>query len=141
MLCLFLFFKQKTAYEMRISDWSSDVCSSDLRAAATAALKRGLASFGRGNVSGALAAAQEATIADESWGLAHAFAARLHLAQGDGDAAEAEIARALRTGFAARRTRAEAGRVGKECGRKGRSRWSTAHSRKKSTTEKQHQDT
>src|SRR3546814_19414995 len=28
----FFFFKQKTAYEMRISDWSSDVCSSDLRA-------------------------------------------------------------------------------------------------------------
>src|SRR3546814_8742199 len=28
-VCLF-FFKQKTAYEMRISDWSSDVCSSDL---------------------------------------------------------------------------------------------------------------
>src|SRR3546814_10673391 len=28
---LFFFFKQKTAYEMRISDWSSDVCSSDLR--------------------------------------------------------------------------------------------------------------
>src|SRR3546814_2362520 len=29
-LCYFFFFKQKTAYEMRISDWSSDVCSSDL---------------------------------------------------------------------------------------------------------------
>src|SRR3546814_8320951 len=29
---LFFFFKQKTAYEMRISDWSSDVCSSDLQA-------------------------------------------------------------------------------------------------------------
>src|SRR3546814_1297532 len=28
---LVFFFKQKTAYEMRISDWSSDVCSSDLR--------------------------------------------------------------------------------------------------------------
>src|SRR3546814_16456827 len=28
----FVFFKQKTAYEMRISDWSSDVCSSDLSA-------------------------------------------------------------------------------------------------------------
>src|SRR3546814_5680001 len=28
--CVFLFFKRKTAYEMRISDWSSDVCSSDL---------------------------------------------------------------------------------------------------------------
>src|SRR3546814_1857752 len=33
MLVLFFFFKQKTAYEMRISDWSSDVCSSDLHAA------------------------------------------------------------------------------------------------------------
>src|SRR3546814_15331479 len=32
--CFFVFFfKQKTAYEMRISDWSSDVCSSDLREA------------------------------------------------------------------------------------------------------------
>src|SRR3546814_7279247 len=30
MLFFFFFFKQKTAYEMRISDWSSDVCSSDL---------------------------------------------------------------------------------------------------------------
>src|SRR3546814_4815878 len=32
MLCWYVcfFFKQKTAYEMRISDWSSDVCSSDL---------------------------------------------------------------------------------------------------------------
>src|SRR3546814_6721634 len=28
--CVFFFFKQKTAYELRISDWSSDVCSSDL---------------------------------------------------------------------------------------------------------------
>src|SRR3546814_4746394 len=30
LVCFFFFFKQKTAYEMRISDWSSDVCSSDL---------------------------------------------------------------------------------------------------------------
>src|SRR3546814_6074114 len=30
MFLFFFFFKQKTAYEMRISDWSSDVCSSDL---------------------------------------------------------------------------------------------------------------
>src|SRR3546814_4544980 len=29
-MCVLFFFKQKTAYEMRISDWSSDVCSSDL---------------------------------------------------------------------------------------------------------------
>src|SRR3546814_16972446 len=42
MLCIALFFfvKQKTAYEMRISDWSSDVCSSDLR-------QRGLGDVGR----------------------------------------------------------------------------------------------
>src|SRR3546814_7530846 len=33
MVCVFFFFKQKTAYEMRISDWSSDVCSSDLAGA------------------------------------------------------------------------------------------------------------
>src|SRR3546814_4735049 len=32
LVVLFFFFKQKTAYEMRISDWSSDVCSSDLEA-------------------------------------------------------------------------------------------------------------
>src|SRR3546814_1232385 len=30
-ICVFFFFKQKTAYELRISDWSSDVCSSDLQ--------------------------------------------------------------------------------------------------------------
>src|SRR3546814_12224450 len=32
-MSIFFFFKQKTAYEMRISDWSSDVCSSDLEIA------------------------------------------------------------------------------------------------------------
>src|SRR3546814_3138126 len=35
----FFFFKQKTAYEMRISDWSSDVCSSDFTALAVAAMR------------------------------------------------------------------------------------------------------
>src|SRR3546814_7859338 len=43
MLWFFFFFKQKTAYEMRISDWSSDVCSSDLAL---------LLEPGRGDVSG-----------------------------------------------------------------------------------------
>src|SRR3546814_3071854 len=38
-LSLFFFFKQKTAYDMRISDWSSDVCSSDLPAAAARLLR------------------------------------------------------------------------------------------------------
>src|SRR3546814_432964 len=38
MMCFIFFFKQKTAYEMRISDWSSDVCSSDLISQTKAAL-------------------------------------------------------------------------------------------------------
>src|SRR3546814_10387231 len=45
-LCLlgifFFFFKQKTAYEMRISDWSSDVCSSDLVKSGSALLRLAL---------------------------------------------------------------------------------------------------
>src|SRR3546814_10120875 len=45
MLCMVFFFvfffKQKTAYEMRISDWSSDVCSSDLALGDAVGLDRG----------------------------------------------------------------------------------------------------
>src|SRR3546814_9368890 len=37
MVCWSFVFKQKTAYDMRISDWSSDVCTSDLEALATGA--------------------------------------------------------------------------------------------------------
>src|SRR3546814_15942839 len=40
MLSLFCFCKQRTAYEMRISDWSSDVCSSDLLAGGDHAQRR-----------------------------------------------------------------------------------------------------
>src|SRR3546814_10609196 len=36
LFCCIFFFKQKTAYEMRISDWSSDVCSSDLSGTSSA---------------------------------------------------------------------------------------------------------
>src|SRR3546814_9858132 len=50
--CFFFFFKQKTAYEMRISDWSSDVCSSDLMSCAarspTSCITRAPASFTEG---------------------------------------------------------------------------------------------
>src|SRR3546814_10553600 len=44
---LFFFFKHKTAYEMRISDWSSDVCSSDLGGSLQHDQKKLLAGFGR----------------------------------------------------------------------------------------------
>src|SRR3546814_7946744 len=46
-MCIF-FFKQKTAYEMRISDWSSDVCSSDL--CGEDPLRRDLSRHDRGGV-------------------------------------------------------------------------------------------
>src|SRR3546814_2316610 len=46
--CRFFFFKQKTAYEMRISDWSSDVCSSDLMPKET--FKKLWGTIGRGGV-------------------------------------------------------------------------------------------
>src|SRR3546814_15855092 len=39
--CFFFFFKQKSAYDMRISDWSSDVCSSDLSKNPNRAEERG----------------------------------------------------------------------------------------------------
>src|SRR3546814_10248244 len=43
-IVVFFFFKQKTAYEMRISDWSSDVCSSDLAPATASPLATDMAS-------------------------------------------------------------------------------------------------
>src|SRR3546814_5063882 len=46
---LFFFFKQKTAYDMRISDWSSDVCSSDLLSRPLSARGRALADRAPGN--------------------------------------------------------------------------------------------
>src|SRR3546814_5072879 len=48
MFVVFFFFKQKTAYEMRISDWSSDVCSSDLVAGAHRGLAAGRVHGGGG---------------------------------------------------------------------------------------------
>src|SRR3546814_10661889 len=75
MLLLFFFFKQKTAYEMRISDWSSDVCSSYLQdqvractggsqrevAQPTAGQRRRAHRQGLGIVEGKIAAAGEYT--------------------------------------------------------------------------------
>src|SRR3546814_3669178 len=53
----FFFFKQKTAYEMRISDWSSDVCSSDLAALSPSAAVS--------NVESRVAAALKPTVWEE----------------------------------------------------------------------------
>src|SRR3546814_1508588 len=94
---LFFFFKQKTAYEMRISDWSSDVCSSDLGIAAAIPARAG---------NGAMAVAT--AFGDEK--------PRLPIATNNG----AMIA-------GAPPMRSEERRVGKECVSTCRSRWSPDH--------------
>src|SRR3546814_7781961 len=50
LLIMVLFFKQRTAYEVRISDWSSDVCSSDLRPHAAKTVEIGYDPFGEADL-------------------------------------------------------------------------------------------
>src|SRR3546814_9935433 len=109
---LFFFFKKKTAYEMRISDWSSDVCSSDLhgqRQAVAVVLQQRSRAVGAGVVDG-----------------------------DDLDRAGREIEAAQRLQRQAQRRRSvvrgqdygdssEERRVGKECVSTCRSRWSPSH--------------
>src|SRR3546814_10255599 len=57
-VCVFFFFKQKTAYEMRISDWSSDVCSSDLGKAGAHDAGDGSIEVGIGKDDGCIFSAQ-----------------------------------------------------------------------------------
>src|SRR3546814_10105051 len=103
---IFFFFKQKTAYEMRISDWSSDVCSSDLRACATRA-DRSVHAAGRRRRGCPKAHRRDASVeqADQRVGRAHDR--RLN------------------------QNRSAESRVGKECVSPCRSRWSPYHQKKK----------
>src|SRR3546814_3149954 len=104
----FFFFKQKTAYEMRISDWSSDVCSSDLH---EGAVQRERGIF--------LAKCAIGANGQQS------FAAALApIADGDRRRRRADIDQPL-AGSPGRRS--EERRVGKECVRTCRSRWSPYH--------------
>src|SRR3546814_16416878 len=107
MLCFF-FFKQKTAYEMRISDWSSDVCSSDLEP--TVALDK------------AAVAAVEAAIAAQRAG------GGMVVVSTNAPVALPDTAQLAMDDFA---PRSEERRVGKECVSTCRSRWSPDHSKKK----------
>src|SRR3546814_13263679 len=105
------FFKQKTAYEMRISDWSSDVCSSDL---APRQLDRNIALVGR---------------VIEGIGLLAS------LPRGSGDlgfyAAGERRLPILSVRLASDLPRSEERRVGKECVRACRARGSPYHAKKK----------
>src|SRR3546814_11597826 len=104
------FFKQKTAYEMRISDWSSDVCSSDLRPL----------------VSIFLDVHDPANLATANLAVSFlAVAALFQLV----DAAQAVGAGVLRGIQDTKRS--EERRVGKECVSTCSSRWSPYHSKKK----------
>src|SRR3546814_16922290 len=107
------FFKQKTAYEMRISDWSSDVCSSDRLQ--QRAVRGGRA--GRRARRALLAGAHRRTLR------------RLPRLP--------RLRRALRAEAAVRVCgRSEERRVGKECVSKGSPRWSRYHYKKKKRTNK-----
>src|SRR3546814_9450493 len=81
MLCssvVVFFFKQKTAYEMRISDWSSDVCSSDLgrMCAENDAVRAKAKEIGLENIDGQIK---------------HAESLGLHFSQGDMEALAKEV--------------------------------------------------
>src|SRR3546814_5676668 len=65
-LWVFFFFKQKTAYEMRMSDWSSDVCSSDLNPLFAARIREWLKVLRKKNVSVIFATQSLADIRDSS---------------------------------------------------------------------------
>src|SRR3546814_19617349 len=129
------FFKQKTAYDMRISDWSSDVCSSDL------ALVRFAQYHSRpAPVIRRAAADVDGDIPDFTFQHAHQLALRLgilemqaaqHALAGARDVALHEPRRqadggelVLVEGFVEEAARSDERRVGKECVRKCRSRWS-----------------
>src|SRR3546814_7097370 len=98
---MFFFFKQKTAYEMRISDWSSDVCSSDLLAVRA--------------VDGVVSAYSDTTVGLDSPD-ASIRLGDIHAADGIGISATGQDS-----------NRSEERRVGKECVSTCRSRGSQYH--------------
>src|SRR3546814_13300477 len=110
------FFKQKTAYEMRISDWSSDVCSSDLHALWFHEPFR----------------ADEWLLyaCDSPWaGHARGFnRGRIYTQDGR------LVVSAAQEGLIRLRERSEERRVGKECVSTCRSRWSASHKKNKQRT-------
>src|SRR3546814_10821660 len=99
---VFFFFKQKTAYEMRISDWSSDVCSSDLPGTPFMA----------------------ETMRKDAHTAGQSMAQAMDMPHGAADSAHRPPAPSLS------QPRSDERRVGKEGVRTCRSRWSPQHSKK-----------
>src|SRR3546814_4551664 len=113
-LCRFFCFKQKTAYEMRISDWSSDVCSSDLASR-------------RVNKVGALAAIIMPRPINNRYKVNNM---QLPIRPNSSEKT-AKRKSVVRSGRNSRCARSEERSVGKECVSKCRSRWAPYHSKKK----------
>src|SRR3546814_8523459 len=111
--CCFFFCKQKTAYEMRISDWSSDVCSSDL---VTVSFVPASDSRVAGSVVG-----RAHVNSRWSWGSPNAWISHADVVFDRDD-----LSRAAPTNGAGG-TSSEERRVGTECVSTCRSRWSTYH--------------
>src|SRR3546814_14071227 len=118
---MFFFFKQKTAYEMRISDWSSDVCSSDLCRPAAADIVQ--PAVHAGAVAAHLAIAGRLGGGSEKvFAVVYGFLDRRGHAVRRVEHAPAAIGNAARS---------EERRVGKECVSTCRSRCSRYHKKKK----------
>src|SRR3546814_19080026 len=115
------FFKQKTAYEMRISDWSSDVCSSDLVDQGLAHQPAG-AVLDRRDVHVAECGRDRAGTAARIDGAELATRKRAEGGKGKEGAPDHATRFTSRSG-----TRSEERSGGKECGSTCRSRWSAYH--------------
>src|SRR3546814_1613954 len=118
----FFFFKQKTAYEMRISDWSSDVCSSDLIVGQESGIDRLTAE--------ALVKLAHKLRAFQDKGLAEVPSTRLLVATSQLIVQGTPVKRACQVALISPLSddaRSEERRVGHECGRTCRSRWSQYH--------------
>src|SRR3546814_4292760 len=101
---MFFFFKQRTAYEMRISDWSSDVCSSDL-----------LVAPANGAVAGYTGVKKPLTFTLNGRGDWKAWTGKAAATLGGASLLDLDLARS------------EERRGGKECVCQCRSRWSPSH--------------
>src|SRR3546814_17403403 len=123
------FFKQKTAYELRISDWSSDVCSSDLSGQSTR--RRGAGRHRRGACE-AEARGTAVPFVHPAAALDHGGRAYRATAPQGWGACRMDLRSQDRPGAAARRS--EERRVGKECVSTCRTRVSPDHVTKHNTT-------
>src|SRR3546814_5058986 len=120
----FFFFKQKTAYEMRISDWSSDVCSSDLATAAGLSHARTCSEYvgsGRRRQLGLRAPSEELGQERRRQGTVG------NLRHDSLGPAVVDVLAVDGVDLEAKALRSEERRVGKECVSTCRSRWSPYH--------------